>query len=132
MKLTKQLKAEIADVYEAFWGALFYADIDMYSLFLDEDYRLIGTTEQEFFFSKTEAVRFLKATADQLAGNLERRNSRHRIEIIENLVLITDQFDAYVLIDDKWSFYEKDPGNHLASGEEGRMENHTAAFLLSG
>jgi hypothetical protein len=107
MKLTKQLKAEIADVYEAFWGALFYADIDMYSLFLDEDYRLIGTTEQEFFFSKTEAVRFLKATADQLAGNLERRNSRHRIEIIENLVLITDQFDAYVLIDDKWSFYEK-------------------------
>lgn len=107
MKLTKQLKAEIADVYEAFWGALFYADIDMYSLFLDEDYRLIGTTEQEFFFSKAEAVRFLKATADQLAGNLERRNSRHKIEIIENLVFITDQFDAYVLIDDKWSFYEK-------------------------
>ncbi len=107
MKLTKQLKAEIADVYEAFWGALFYADIEMYSLFLDEDYRLIGTTEQEFFFSKAEAVRFLKATADQLAGNLERRNSRHKIEIIDNLVFITDQFDAYVLIDDKWSFYEK-------------------------
>jgi len=107
MKLTKQLKAEIADLYEAFWGALFYADIDIYSHFLDEDYRLIGTTEQEFFFSKAEAVRFLKATADQLAGNLERRNSRHKIEIIDNLVFITDQFDAYVLIDDKWSFYEK-------------------------
>ena len=107
MKLTKQLKAEIADLYEAFWGALFYADIDRYSHFLDEDYRLIGTTEQEFFFSKAAAVRFLKATADQLAGNLERRNSRHKIEIIENLVFITDQFDAYVLIDDKWSFYEK-------------------------
>jgi SnoaL-like domain len=107
MKLTKQLKAEITDMYEAFWGALFYADIDMYSLFLDEDYRLIGTTEQEFFFSKAEAVRFLQATADQLAGNLERRNSRHKIEIIDNLVFITDQFDAYVLIDDKWSFYEK-------------------------
>ncbi len=81
--------------------------MDRYSLFLDEDYRLIGTTEQEFFYGKAAAVRFLKATADQLAGNLERRNSRHKIEIIDNLVFITDQFDAYVLIDDKWSFYEK-------------------------
>jgi signal transduction histidine kinase len=105
MKLTKQLEAEITDVYEAFWGSLFNADIDLYKQVLDDQYRLIGTTEEEVFFSKKEAVRFLKATGDQLAGNIERRKSAIKIEVVEQLILITDQFDAYVLMDDNWAFY---------------------------
>jgi signal transduction histidine kinase len=107
MKLTKKIQAEIMDVYEAFWGSLFYADIDIYAQVLDDNYRLIGTTGEEIFFSKKEAVSFLKATADQLAGNIEKRKSKIRIELVDHLVLITEQFDAYVLADNNWLFYGK-------------------------
>ena len=107
MKITKQLKAEILDVYEAFWGSLLHADIQLYAAVLDADYRLIGTTEKEIFFNKQEAVHFLKSTADQMAGSLERRKSKYKIELIDGFVLITEQFDAYVLIENDWTFYGK-------------------------
>ncbi len=107
MKLTRQQEAEISDIYEAFWGALLYADIEIYSLLLDENFRLIGTTDAEFFSNKREAVKFLKDTAEQLAGNIDRRNSKIRIESIEGFILITERFDAYALIEDNWSFYAR-------------------------
>ncbi len=107
MKLTKQLEAEIKDVYEAFWGSLFSVDMKIYTQVLDDDYRLIGTTEVEVFFNKKEAAGFLKKTGEQLAGNIERRNSKIRIEPVDSLVLITEQFDAYVRIENNWTFYGK-------------------------
>ncbi len=107
MKLTRQQEAEISEIYEAFWGALLYADIEIYSLLLDENFRLIGTTDAEFFSNKREAVKFLKDTAEQLAGNIDRRNSKIRIESIEGFFLITERFDAYALIEDNWSFYAR-------------------------
>jgi len=107
MKLTKQLRSEIQDVYDAFMGSLFNIDIEIYSLLLDDNYRLIGTTDKEVFFNKKDAIRFLKETADQLGGNIERRKSKIKIEVIDNLVLITEQFHAYVLIENDWTFYGK-------------------------
>jgi hypothetical protein len=107
MKLTKQLRSEIQDVYDAFMGSLFNVDIEIYSLLLDDNYRLIGTTDKEVFFNKKDAIRFLKETADQLGGNIERRKSKIKIEVIDNLVLITEQFHAYVLIENDWTFYGK-------------------------
>jgi signal transduction histidine kinase/DNA-directed RNA polymerase subunit N (RpoN/RPB10) len=107
MKLTKKLEAEMMDVYEAFWGGLLNVDIETYAATLDSEYRLIGTTDGEVFFNKKEAIKFLKDTADQVAGNIERRKSKIKIESINGLILITEQFDAYALIEDKWTFYAK-------------------------
>jgi signal transduction histidine kinase len=105
MKLSKKLQAAILDVYEAFWGSLFHVDIEVYNEVLDDQYRLIGTTDKEVFFNKKDAASFLKATGEQLAGNIERRNSDIKIETVGNLILITEQFDAYVLIGNDWTFY---------------------------
>ena len=107
MKLTRQLRSEILDVYEAFWGSLFNVDIELYTQVIDDNYRLIGTTEDEMFFNKQDAISFLKATGDQLAGNIERRKSKIKIEPVDSLALITEQFDAYVLIENDWTFYGK-------------------------
>jgi len=107
MKLTKKLEAEMMDVYEAFWGGLLNVDIEIYAATLDTEYRLIGTTDGEVFFNKKEAIKFLKDTADQVAGNIERRKSKIKIESINGLILITEQFDAYALIENKWTFYAK-------------------------
>ncbi len=107
MQLTIKLESDVLDVYEAFWGSLLNADIEIYTEVLDVDYRLIGTTEKEVFFNRQEAIRFLEATAVQLAGNLERRKSIINLETIDSLVLITEQFDAYVQIESNWNFYGK-------------------------
>ncbi len=107
MELTKKLQSDIEEVYEALWDGLFNADIEKYTSVLDDKYRLIGTTEIEFFYNREEAVNFLKLTGEQLVGNIERRKSQIKIEPIENLVLILEKFDAYVKSDNDWIFYSK-------------------------
>ncbi len=107
MKLTKQQEAAILDVYEAYWGSLLNVDLETYIAVQDENFKLIGSTETEFFNNRKEAVKFLKDTADQVAGIIERRNPEIKIEAVGDLVLITEQFDAYVLIEDDWNFYSK-------------------------
>jgi signal transduction histidine kinase len=105
MELTKELQSDIEEVYEALWDGLFNADIEKYTSALDDNYRLIGTTGSEFFYSREEAVDFLKLTGEQLVGNIERRKSQVKIEKIENLILILEKFDAYVKTDNEWIFY---------------------------
>jgi signal transduction histidine kinase len=119
MKLTKQLEAEVLDVYEAYWGGLLNVDMETYAAVLDNDFKLIGTTEAEVFFKKMEAVRFLKATADQVAGNIELQNRIIKIEPVDKLILITEQSDAYVNIDNAWTFYAKTRTSSLLQKKDG-------------
>ncbi len=107
MHLTSQQETEIKKVYEIYMDSLLNASLDDYASFLEPDFRLIGTTEAEVFFSRNEAVSFLEKTAEQLAGNLERRNSNIIIETVDGIILITDRFDAYVRIEGAWTFYAK-------------------------
>ncbi len=107
MKLTKKLETEILDVYEAYWGGLLNVDMETYAVVLDKEFKLLGTTEAEVFFKKMEAVRFLKDTADQVAGNIELRNRKIKVEPVDKIILITEQNDTYVNIDNVWSFYAK-------------------------
>ena len=58
MKLTKKLEAEVREVYDAFWESLLTVNMQKFNSFLDEDFKQIGTTEAEFFFSKKEAAKF--------------------------------------------------------------------------
>jgi signal transduction histidine kinase len=107
MKLTKQLEAEVMDVYEAYWGGLLNVDMETYAAVLDNDFRLIGTTEVEMFFKKIEAVRFLEETAEQVAGNIKLQNRVIKVEAVDTSMLITEQADTYVNIDEVWVFYGK-------------------------
>ena len=107
MKLTKKLEGEINQVYDTYWKALFIADIDAYTSVLDQNFKLIGTTETEYFFNRIEAIQFLKDTTDQVVGNIELRNRNINIELLGSLVLITEQSDTYVKIEGAWSFYGK-------------------------
>jgi signal transduction histidine kinase len=107
MKLTKKLEAEIKQVYDEFWKRLLTVDLKPLNALLDDDFRQIGTTDGEVFFTRQAASKFLKATEDQLVGNLELRNQKLKIEALDNLVLITDLSDAYVKVDQEWMFYAR-------------------------
>ncbi|WP_336517123.1 ATP-binding protein [Pollutibacter soli] len=107
MQVNGREAEEIKLVYESFINSLFGAELERYASFLSEDYRLIGTTEAEVFFSRQEAVDFLEKTADQLSGNIKRRNASLYVEWVDELVFITDLFDAWVRVEEVWIFYSK-------------------------
>ncbi|MBI5856347.1 MAG: nuclear transport factor 2 family protein [Sphingobacteriales bacterium] len=113
MELTKQLEKEVKEVYEAFWESLLNVDMKRFNSFLADDFKQIGTTEAEVFFNKKEAAKFLKATKEQVVGNIELRNRNIKIEALDKLILITEQSYAYVKIDEVWTYYAKTRGSSL-------------------
>ena len=122
MKVTKKIEAEVRKVYEAFWESLLSVNMRRFNSFLDANFRQIGTTEAEFFFSKKEAARFLKATEEQVVGNIELRNREIRIEPVDSSILIIEQSDAYVKIDDNWVFYAKTRATSLLQKKAGKWK----------
>ena len=105
MKLSKKQEQEIMQVYDTWLHSYLNGDVKTYDSFLDVDYRFIGSTNNEEFLNKKDTTNFFKATADQLAGKTEIRNSIKTLEQIDGLVLITDLFDAYFLNGDDWAYY---------------------------
>ncbi|MGB5262896.1 MAG: ATP-binding protein, partial [Lutimonas sp.] len=74
----------------------------------DDDFHFVGSTNNEEFLSRKDTTAFFKATADQLAGKAELRNTVRNIDILNNdLVMITDVADAYVLSEGNWFFYSR-------------------------
>src|SRR6187402_987939 len=119
MKLTKKLEAEVRDVYNTFWESLLSVNMRKFNSLLEEDFKQIGTTEAEFFFSKKEAAKFLKSTEEQVVGNIELRNKDIKIELLDKFILIIDQSDAYVRIDNEWAFYAGTRSTSLLQKKEG-------------
>jgi signal transduction histidine kinase len=107
MKLTKKLEAELKELYVAYFESLFNANVRKYKSFLDDDFKQIGTTLEEVWFSKTEAGKYLEKHVKPVAGKIEFRNRNIRIEAVDKLVLITELADCYVNIDGVWVFYDR-------------------------
>jgi ketosteroid isomerase-like protein len=107
MKLTKKLEKEVMQEYNAYWSGYMSGDMKAFAAFLDDDVKVIGSTEGEVFFNKKEALSFYQPTADQIAGKAELRNRIIKAEPAGDLVLITEQSDFYILIENNWTFYAK-------------------------
>ncbi|MBK7380181.1 MAG: nuclear transport factor 2 family protein [Ignavibacteriales bacterium] len=107
MKLTEQQKSEVMPVYETWWKSYLNGDVKTYDYYLDDDYRFVGSTEAEAFLNRKDTTKFFEATADQLAGKSELRNSVLRGEYFDGLIFITELADAYLLSSDEWTFYGK-------------------------
>jgi hypothetical protein len=106
MKLSNQQHTELMQAYEAWWKSYLTGDVTTYESWLDEDYRFIGSTDNEEFLNRKDTTAFFAATADQIANKVEVRNLNRSIEVVDkDLVLITDLFDGYVLGGSEWVFY---------------------------
>ena len=105
--LTKKLEAELKQLYDAFFESMFNANLRKYKSFLAEDFKQIGSTLEEVWFSKNEVAKYYKASLEPVAGNIEFRNRDIRMETVDKLILITEQADCYVNIDGVWVFYDK-------------------------
>ena len=107
MKLHKKLEEEVLKVYDIWLYSYLNGDVETYNLYLHDDYRFIGSTVNEDFLDKNETTKFFAETADQLAGKSDIRNSIRTIESFDELVFITDLFDAYFLNENDWAYYGK-------------------------
>ena len=102
MKLTKNQEAEVLNVYNIWLNAYLNGNVKTYDSYFDDEYRFIGSTDNEDFLSRADTTKFFAATADQLAGKVEIRNSRRTVEKFDEIIFITDLFDAYFLNGIDW------------------------------
>lgn len=107
MKLSKVQEKEVMPVYQSWWKSYLTGDIKTYDYFLDNEYHFVGSTEAEAFLNRKDTTKFFEATADQLAGKSELRNSILNAEYFDGLIFITELADAYLLNKNEWTFYGK-------------------------
>ncbi|TMI92525.1 MAG: DUF4440 domain-containing protein [Bacteroidetes bacterium] len=105
MKLTKKVEAEILKAYHEVWDAYLRGDMQTFASFLDENCYIIGSAAGEVFSNKRAAVKYYKATAEQITGKAEFRNRKIKVMPVEKGVMVNEQSDFYLLIDDQWTFY---------------------------
>jgi len=107
MELSKELKSEVMQVYDTWWHSYMNGDVKTYDSFLDDNYRFVGSTDAENYLDRLDTTKFFEATAYQLAGKCQLRNRSVNLELINELIFITDLADAYFLYDAEWSYYSK-------------------------
>jgi ketosteroid isomerase-like protein len=105
MKLTKQVEAEVMQVYDTWLNSYLSGDVEVYDSFFNDDYRFIGSTNNEEFLSRNDTTKFFRATADQLADKTEIRNSTKTIKQFGDLIFITQLLDAWFLNGAEWNYY---------------------------
>lgn len=97
MKLTKKQETEVLQAYDYWLQSYLIGDVKTCDSYVDDEYRFIGLTNNEEFLCKTDTTNFFAATANQLSGKFEIRNSRRTVEKIDGLFFITHVFDACFL-----------------------------------
>ncbi|HEX5654473.1 MAG TPA: nuclear transport factor 2 family protein, partial [Chitinophagaceae bacterium] len=107
MKLSKELEKEVRKEYIEYWDCYMKGDSRKISRFLDRNIKMMGTTEGEVFNNKKEAVNFFKTTAGEVAGKIAMRNRIIDIVPLQDLILINELMDLYVLSRGEWVFYSK-------------------------
>ncbi len=107
MKLSKKLEKEVLQVYDAYWSSYLAGDIKTFSTLIHDDLWLTGTSEREVFYSKKEIIDFLKKGVDEFLGKVSLRNKEIKLMQVNDLVLVSEHVDLYVLIDEQWNFYSR-------------------------
>jgi len=105
MKLTKKLEAEILKRYHAYWDAYLSGDMKTFASYLDTNISVYGTAIGEVFKTKSEAIKFYKATAQQMTGKADFRKRKIKIKAVGDTIVINEQCDLYVLVEEAWTFY---------------------------
>ncbi len=107
MKLSKKQKKDVQIVYNNFWESYLSGAIESMGLLMSDDFSVIGSTAGEVFRNKEKVLRYYTDTADQIKNKLEFRNRNIELVNYDQVVLVNEYSDAYILIDNHWTFYSK-------------------------
>jgi signal transduction histidine kinase len=107
MILKKRRETEALTVYHHYWESYTKGDLETFASTLDEEFEMIGTSETEVCHSKTDGIEFLKAQLHEIVGKVEMRNRIIAAKPLDDMVLINETCDIYVLSEPEWMFYSK-------------------------
>ncbi len=94
-------------VYETYWESYANGDLETFASTLDETYEMIGTSESEVCHTKADGINFLKGQIEEIVGKAELRNRQIEVIPVDQLMLVNEHCDIYVLADSVWNFYSK-------------------------
>ena len=107
MKLTKKLEAEIKHLMNDYWDSYFKGDLETWASYLPDNYRNIGTTQEEIWNSKQDIVDYTNRVFDQMVGMAELRNKEIQIIPLAPHFMVHELGNVYIKTEDGWSFYAK-------------------------
>ncbi|MDO8967742.1 ATP-binding protein [Algoriphagus sp.] len=107
MALTNDQLALARSIYEKYWESYIQGNFEIFCSTLDEDFEMIGTSESEVAHSKSEGIEFYKAQMAEVVGKAEMRNRKISAKPLDDMVLINETCDIYVLAEPEWMFYSK-------------------------
>jgi signal transduction histidine kinase len=107
MHSKKHQEQEIKKLLHTYWNSYLSGDLNTWASFLPDNYRNIGTTQQEILNSKQEAINYTRSVIHQVAGTVEMRNKTTDIFPIQPYVMAHEFADLYIKNGDKRTFYAK-------------------------
>ncbi len=114
MALTKNQLATAKGTYEIYWDSYMVGDLETFASTLDEDFEMIGTSESEVAHNKAEGIAFYMAQMEEVVGKAAMRNRQITAKPLDDMVLINEACDIYVLgepdlnaVRQDWTFYSK-------------------------
>jgi hypothetical protein len=107
MRAREKSENEALAAYHRYWNAYLAADLEAFSASLDDNFHLIGTSESEICWNRSEGIAFFKRSTGELLGKTEMRNRNIKTSSQENQVLVTELSDLFVNIEGGWSFYSR-------------------------
>jgi len=105
MKISKELDAEIKQAIKKYWTAYAQGDLETWVSFLPEDYRNIGTTNEEIWKNRAEIYEYTERMLDQMVGQFEFRNVKTEIIPYEPYFMVHEFGDIYLKVGTGWNFY---------------------------
>ena len=105
MKPIEKVEKEVLEVYDKWLYSYLNGDVETYNYYLDDQYHFIGSTNNEEFLDRKDTTKFFEATAEQLSGKTEIRNSKRIVEFFGDQTFITEVLDAFFLSGTEWNYY---------------------------
>ncbi len=107
MKLASKEEAAVKKVYMAYWESYLSGDLETFNEQIDPEFKLIGTSEIETLNSKNEVTQWLKDSVKELNGQADLRNREITCTAINDLALVNELANIYILSNAEWTFYSK-------------------------
>ena len=95
------------NVYKLYWEGYLCGDLEAFSLHIDEDFEMIGTSEPEVCHSKNDGIDFFKAQMHEIVGRTEMRNREITTKEVNRMFLINEICDLYIFVIPEWTFYSR-------------------------
>ncbi len=106
MKPTEKQAAEILKTYRDYWEAYFAGDLKAFGARMHDKVTIFGSSLSEVFRDRKSAIKFYKATEDQITDKVQLRGRKIRVCPVNDSLLVTEESDAYLKDGKKWIFYD--------------------------